>query len=91
MGLRPRNDNVIEINPLLPEGKWNYFCLDKVLYHGYKLTIVWDETGEKYKKGKGLMIFIDGKLRANTDNIEKIIFDLKKPWLVAILKSRSLI
>ena len=78
MGLRPRNDNVIEINPLLPEGKWDYFCLDNVFYHGYKLTIAWDKTGEKYKKGKGLMIFIDGNLRANTENIEKIVFDLKK-------------
>ena len=78
MGLRPRNDNVIEINPLLPEGKWDYFCLDNVFYHGYKLTIAWDKTGEKYKKGKGLMIFIDENLRANTENIEKIVFDLKK-------------
>ena len=26
-GLRPRQDNTIEVNPLLPQNKWDYFCL----------------------------------------------------------------
>lgn len=61
VGLRPRADEVIEVNPLLPAGKWAYFCLDKVRYHGKNLTIVWDETGEKYGNGKGLYVLVDGK------------------------------
>ena len=40
IGLRPRADNVIEVNPLLPEGTWDYFCLDRVLYHGRTITIL---------------------------------------------------
>jgi hypothetical protein len=32
-GLRPRADNTLEVNPLLPENKWSYFCLDNVPYH----------------------------------------------------------
>lgn len=78
LGLRPRNDDMVKINPLIPQGKWDYFCLDNVLYHGHILTIVWDKTGEKYKRGKGLMVFIDGKLRAHTEHIEQIIFNLRK-------------
>lgn len=39
IGLRPRMDNTVEVNPLIPEGKWDYFCLDNVLYHGRNLTI----------------------------------------------------
>lgn len=34
VGLRPRPDNTIEVNPLVPENKWDWFCLDNVLYHG---------------------------------------------------------
>ena len=61
VGLRPRSDNVVEVNPLLPEGTWDYFCLDNVLYHGRILTIIWDKTGKKYHKGKGLSVLADGR------------------------------
>ena len=46
IGLRPRLDNTIEVNPLIPADKWDWFCLDNVLYHGHNLTILWDKNGE---------------------------------------------
>jgi len=61
VGLKPRLDNVVEIFPLIPEGQWDWFCLDNVLYHGKMLTILWDKDGKKYGKGKGFMIFANGK------------------------------
>lgn len=72
-GVRPRMDNSIEVNPLLPEGKWDWFCLDNILYHGKILTIVWDKTGLKYKKGKGLMVFVNGKKVASAPVLQKLI------------------
>ena len=72
-GLRPRMDNSIEVNPLLPEGKWDWFCLDNILYHGKILTIVWDKTGLKYKKGKGLMVFVNGKKVASAPVLQKLV------------------
>jgi hypothetical protein len=60
-GLKPRLDNVVEVFPLIPNGQWDWFCLDKVLYHGKMLTILWDKDGKKYGKGKGFMIFANGK------------------------------
>jgi hypothetical protein len=77
LGLKPGKDNTVEINPLIPDS-WDWFCLDKVRYHQRELTIVWDRTGEKYKKGKGLMLFIDGELKAKTHRIEKISFELER-------------
>ncbi|MBN2165149.1 MAG: hypothetical protein JW717_02620 [Marinilabiliaceae bacterium] len=74
VGLRPRADEVIEINPLIPDGKWDYFCLDNVLYHGKIVSIVWDKDGSIYKKGKGLSLFINGKKVAHSDNLERIIY-----------------
>jgi len=76
VGLRPRADNVVEVNPLLPEGSWDYFCLDNVLYHGRNLTIIWDKTGRKYNKGKGLSLFVDGKPVANVSKLSKIVVEL---------------
>lgn len=75
VGLRPRADNTLEINPLLPENKWDWFCLDNVLYHGKTLTIIWDKTGTKYKRGKGLMVLVNGKQVARKDQLEKIIVE----------------
>jgi len=72
-GIRPRMDNSLEVNPLLPEGKWDWFCLDNILYHGKILTIVWDKTGLKYKKGKGLMVFVNGKKVASAPVLQKLI------------------
>ena len=32
-----------------------------VMYHGHKLTVVYDKDGSKYKLGKGFTVFVDGK------------------------------
>jgi len=72
VGLRPRGDNVIEVNPLLPDGKWDWFCLDNVLYHGKIITIIWDKAGTKYKKGKGLSVWVNGKKVASSLTLKKV-------------------
>ena len=74
-GLRPRADQTIEVNPLLPKDKWDYFCLDNVLYHGHNLTIVWDRDGSRYHVGKGLKVFVDGQLKGERKDLGKIIIE----------------
>jgi len=72
VGLRPRPDNVVEVNPLIPEGTWDYFCLDKVPYHGRVMAILYDKTGERYGKGKGLRVFADGHLIAISESLQRV-------------------
>src|SRR5262249_3890993 len=48
VGLRPRADATVEVNPLLPTGTWDWFCLDRVPYHGRTLSVLWDRTGQRY-------------------------------------------
>ncbi len=72
VGLRPRADNTIEVNPLLPAGKWDWFCLDNILYHEKLVTIIWDKTGLKYKKGKGLSVWVNGKKVAASAKLAKL-------------------
>jgi hypothetical protein len=72
VGLRPRADDTIEVNPLLPDNKWDWFCLDNILYHGKIITILWDKTGARYKKGKGLSVWVNGKKITSADRLIKI-------------------
>lgn len=73
VGLRPRTDSVLEINPLLPAGKWEWFCLDNILYNGKIVTIIWDRNGSKYSRGKGFSAWVNGVKVASSINLEKII------------------
>jgi hypothetical protein len=72
VGLVPRADDTVEIFPLLPDGVWNYFCLDGVKYHGRTLTILWDKDGSRYGRGKGLVVLADGKEIARADKLGKL-------------------
>jgi len=76
IGLRPEAGNVLIINPLIPSGKWDWFCLDNVPYHGKKISVIWDKTGMRYGKGKGFMIFENGKLVASAGKLGRIRIDL---------------
>jgi hypothetical protein len=75
-GLRPREDNVVELHPLLPQGVWQWFCLDGVSYHGKTLTVLWDQSGKEFGMGQGLRIFVDGKLLASAPQLRRITASL---------------
>jgi len=68
MGVQPQFDGSIIIEPLLPEGIWDYFCLSGLKCAGKELTLIYDKTGDKYKAGKGFTIFADGKIASHTDS-----------------------
>lgn len=75
-GLRPALGSKVVVNPLVPEGSWTYFCADRIPYHGKTLTILYDQTGRRYNRGKGLRIFVNGKIAASSPRLEKIVFNL---------------
>jgi hypothetical protein len=72
VGLRPRADDTLEVNPLLPEGVWDYFCLDRIPYHGRMLTILWDRDGKRYGRGAGLQVLVDGERMASRADLGRI-------------------
>jgi len=72
VGLRPRADETVVVHPLVPDGTWDWFCLDNVLYHGRNLTILWDRTGDKYGKGKGLRVLADGRPIAHSETLGRV-------------------
>lgn len=76
VGLRPRSGDALEVKPLLPEGTWEYFCLDHVRYHGHTLTILYDRTGHRYGKGTGLRVYADGQEIGRTSELGHIMAHL---------------
>jgi hypothetical protein len=73
-GLRP-SPGSLTVNPLIPDS-WEWFCLDHVLYQGKIITILWDKTGEQYKRGKGLQVFVDGKSAAVSKKLRALTVTL---------------
>ena len=71
MGLRPRADNRLTVNPLVP-ADWDYFCLEDVKYHGRSVTILYDRTGKKYGRGQGLRLLVDGREVGSAAKVSKL-------------------
>lgn len=82
IGIRPRSDNVLEINPLLPAANTpqiaaiRYFALQGLLYHGHEVSVVYDVDGTRYRSGKGLSIFVDGRRAAGPMALGRIKVEL---------------
>lgn len=71
-GLRPGAGRRVEVNPLVPSGAWDYFCLDRVPYHGHWLTILFDKDGRRYGRGPGLRVLDNGKEIASSARLEPV-------------------
>jgi len=76
LGIRPSAGNELTIHPLMPAGKWNYFALDGVPYHGHLLSVFYDSTGIRYKRGAGLHILCDGHEIAMEPTLARIVVRL---------------
>ena len=75
LGIKPQLNKTIEINPLIPDN-WDWFAVDNISYQGEKLSLVWDRTGKKYSRGKGLMLLKENVLVARSSKIEKLIYTM---------------
>lgn len=76
MGIQSKETDSIEVDPLIPD-EWEYACLENIQYHGNDITLIWDKTGKKYNKGKGLLLFSNGKKIASSPVVKKIKVPIK--------------
>jgi hypothetical protein len=84
VGLRPRPDDFLEVNPLIPldahaANSITYFCLENVLYHGQLVTILYDSDGTHYGKGVGLSIYVDGRQALAPSALGKKTVEIGQP------------
>jgi hypothetical protein len=76
VGIEPRADNIVVIDPLLPNGTWSYFAVDGLPYHGHLLTILYDRAGTRYNHGRGLTLLVDGKRAASRPDLGTLRYTL---------------
>ncbi|KAI9373414.1 Six-hairpin glycosidase-like protein [Aspergillus egyptiacus] len=70
VGIRPRADDLLEVNPLADPETVSYFRLERILYHGHDVAVQWDATGDRYGTA-GLQIEVDGTVVATSDTLAR--------------------
>lgn len=59
-GFVPHEDGRIDVRPLAPSG-WDWWCVDGIRYHGHDIAVLFDRSGTRYGRGRGLVVLKDGK------------------------------
>lgn len=59
IGLQISDEGKISVNPLVPDGLWDYYCLRNINACGKNVTIVFDKDGKHYGVGKGLRVIYE--------------------------------
>ena len=77
-GLRPRADDTLEVHPMLP-ASWDHFALDDVRYHGRRVSVLWDHDGTRYRRGRGFMVLLDGRVVARADQPGRLVAHIGPP------------
>jgi hypothetical protein len=81
LGVVPRDDDVLEIDPLLPGNGLSYFILDGLRYHGRDVTIAWDApldgSPDRFGDGrKGLDVYVGGRRVASSAQLARLAVGL---------------
>lgn len=64
VGVNPQLDGSIVIQPLVPEGEWDWFYLSRLYCAGKEISVIYDRTGERFGVRKGLTVYVNGKKAA---------------------------
>jgi hypothetical protein len=82
VGLRPRADDVLEVNPLAPSDPADpnflrWFRLQDVAYHGHLVSIGWDADGSRHGR-QGLVVTVDGQEVAASPTLARLTVPLER-------------
>lgn len=78
VGIKPRADEILEIRPLIPENKWDWFALRNLSYHGKNISLIWDKTGKHYRLGKGFHVYVDGQKVITRQDLKPLTVQMNK-------------
>ncbi|GAA1647389.1 OmpL47-type beta-barrel domain-containing protein [Actinoplanes couchii] len=76
MGLRPRSDGKIELDPI--DIDWDHFTANNIKYRDKDLTVVWDAPGGNRYYGdvpEGYSVYLDGTLAFTVSSLAKVVYD----------------
>jgi hypothetical protein len=93
VGIRPRADDVLEVNPLLPaqgDQALGWFKVERVPYHGHQVSVTWDRDGSRYGRGKGLAVAVDGIEVARRASLGRLEIPLPRKANAPVVRARNL-
>jgi hypothetical protein len=70
-GMKVENSDTLTVDPLAP-AEWDYFAMENIPYRGHLVAIVWDKTGQRYGKGAGLQILVNGQKAGSSPTLSKL-------------------
>ena len=78
VGIRPRGDDVLEVDPLLPGGEaLRWFRVQDVPYHGHLVSVTWDADGRHFG-ARGLAVEVDGRIVARRSPSERVLIPITR-------------
>ncbi|KAI5263576.1 Six-hairpin glycosidase [Aureobasidium subglaciale] len=83
VGIRPRADDFIEINPLITSAI-TYFRVEQAPYHGTNVAVQWDADGSRYGQGAGLRVERDGVVIATSPTLKRLVVPYQKKAIIGI-------
>lgn len=97
MGLVPREDENLEIHPLIP-GEWEYCALENIRYHRHNISLYWDKQGKRYGLGRGMTVIVDGQKLGTEEEAGALLLKMpeslyyeeeKKNWVDLAVNNRK--
>ncbi|KAL1296501.1 hypothetical protein AAFC00_000013 [Neodothiora populina] len=90
VGIRPRADDFLEINPLLPSTSDSqaitWFRAEEVPYHGANIAVQWDSDGSHFGQGAGLRIERDGEVIGTSATLERLVIPYPRKAIIPIYR-----
>jgi hypothetical protein len=77
MGLRPRNDNQIELSPI--GIGWSHFAANGIRYRNADLSIVWDDPADGVTRYSGVpqgySVYVNGTRAFTVDRLTRVVYN----------------
>jgi hypothetical protein len=77
MGLRPRNDNQIELSPI--GIGWSHFAANNIRYRNADLTVVWDDPADGVTRYSGVpqgySVYVNGTRAFTVDRLTRVVYN----------------
>ncbi|MEU8236229.1 discoidin domain-containing protein [Actinoplanes sp. NPDC048967] len=77
MGLRPRNDNQVELSPI--GIGWSHFAANNLRYRNADLSVVWDDPADGITRYPGIpqgySVFLNGTRAFTVDRLTRVLYN----------------
>ena len=80
IGVAPEINGTVRVRPLVPASAgWEKFAADHMLVHGKILSVIWDKSGQNYRRScRGFCVLVDGAVAARRDTLGELLVSVTR-------------